>query len=693
LADRARLQQAVRAVGYEPLPDEASRLRDVRKLAARARMWRWLVAALCMMQVMMYAYPSYVAEAGSITDDQAQLLRLVSWALTLPVVLFSCTPIWRQAWLDLRGRRLGMDTPVALGLWITFMVSTAATFQPGGVFGTAVYFDSLTMFVFFLLSARWVEGYLRERTAGALEALARQLPRWVRRVRRAGEAQDLIEAEQVLIEDVRLGDVLSVLPGDVFGADGVVLFGHTTVDEALLTGESRPVTRQMGQAVVAGSGNLSGAVQVEVKGLGAQTRYAQIAALMDSAAQTKPRVMATADRLATPFLLIVLALAAATGAWHWSDGQDKALMLAVTVLIVTCPCALSLAAPAALIASAGRMARGGVLVQHLDAIERLATIDTVVFDKTGTLTLDRLEVVHWVAQRRVGHAHAMAWARALASHSLHPAAQAIARIPVAAGDPDLLQLHDVQENAGAGLSAQCILHGRSLQLRLGSAEFCGVSASALEIHEPARWVYLSDSQGMLARFELAERLRPGAAQTVARLQALGLRVQLQSGDSSQAVQHVAADLGLLGSVGGTTPSGKLDAVRQLADAGHRVAMVGDGLNDGPALAGASVSLAMGHAVDLAKTRSDFILQSDALPAVADLVVTARKTLRVMRQNLFWAFAYNLVCVPLAAMGVFSPWVAGLGMAASSLLVVGNAARLASPSRGLDLSQTPIAEQR
>jgi Cu2+-exporting ATPase len=662
---------ACAAAGYRLVPAGDVFARERRSREARLALWRWLVAGFCMMQVMMYAYPAYIAQPGDMTPDAAQLLRWASWVLTLPVVMFSCGPFFRSALLDLRRRRIGMDMPVALGIAITFVVSTAATFDDSGPLGSEVYFDSLTMFVFFLLTGRWLESRLRDRTAGALEALMNRLPDSVERLGADGMFT------RVAVRRLALGDIVRVLPGEAFTADGVVTAGDTTADESLLTGESRPVPRPCGARVLAGSHNLSSAVQMRVEALGQGTRFAQIVALMESASVRKPRLARLADRAARPFMLAVFAAAALAAAFWWPIDSGKALMVAVAVLIVTCPCALSLATPAAMLASAGRLARRGVMVRNLQALEALATVDTVVFDKTGTLTRDapRLERVYCRQGMRPGDAVELG--AALAAQSLHPAARALANAWAAQfRSPPAWELLQLTEHAGLGLEGRVRRKGGSGAaarcVRLGSAAFCGIAALQVETAQ----VHLSDGQGWIASFILVEDLRPDAAAAVAALEAQGLSVHLLSGDREAVARELAGRAGIRHARGDCTPEQKLHVLQQLQAQGRRVAMVGDGLNDGPVLAHAHASFAFGNAVPLAQARADFVVLGGSLDAIAQSIVQARRTLRIVRQNLGWAAGYNALCVPLAVAGWLPAWLAGLGMAASSLLVVLNAARLA-----------------
>lgn len=668
--------QAAQRAGYPVVPANDAFASDRRRLETRQALWRLSVAGFCMMQVMMYAWPAYVAEPGDLAPDMAQLLRWASWLLSLPVLLFSCAPFFGNALRDLRQRRVSMDLPVALGMGITFAVSSIGTFEPKGIFGAEVYFDSFTMFVFFLLTGRWLELRLRDRTAGALEALLNRLPASVARRRGDGEF------EQVAVRRLAAGDVIRVLPGEAFPADGVILEGHTLADEALLTGESRPLTRSAGSAVIAGSHNLSAAVLVRVERTGSDTRFAQIVALMESAASSKPQLAQLADRIARPFLIFVLLAAGGAGAYWWSDDPAHALMVAVAVLVVTCPCALSLATPAAMLASAGALARRGVLVRRLQALETLAAVDTVVFDKTGTLTRDAFALGEVHTRGGVSREQALAMAATLAQHSLHPVSRALVSAwQDEAPPPDGWVAQAVKEAAGQGLSGRLVSAGNlaaAVSARLGSARFCGVDRPATDLLHAC----LSDEQGWVATFELREDLRPDAQAAVAALFAQGVQVHLLSGDLASAVARVARQTGISQARGGCKPQDKLALLRELQAQGRQVAMVGDGLNDGPVLAGAHVSFAFGQAVPLAQAQADFVVLGNQLGSVAQTLRQSRRTLAIVHQNLWWAAIYNAVGVPLAVLGWLPAWLAGLGMAFSSLLVVLNALRLSGNAQSL-----------
>ena len=671
---------AAEKAGYKVVPANDALANQQRRSDARQLLWRWSVAGLCMMQVMMYATPAYLSKPGDITPEMVQLLRWASWVLSLPVMFFSCRPFFASAWRDVSQRRVSMDLPVAIGIAVTFIVSSLGTFEPAGPFGGEVYFDSLTMFVFFLLTGRWLELRLRNRTAGALEAVMNRLPSSVNRKTTNGLW------ERIAIRRLVVGDVLLILPGEAIAADGKVIDGLSQVDEALLTGESRPLSRGLGSDVIAGSHNLSAPIQVRVTQVGAATRFAHIVALMESASVSKPEIAMVADRWAKPFLGFVLMASLGAAIYWWPQSPAHALMVAVAVLIVTCPCALSLATPAAMLASAGALARGGVLVRKLQGLQALASVDTVVFDKTGTLTQDAFALAAVQTREGLSPAQALFWAGALARHSLHPVSRAISsasRQEASKTDQlaawELLQVSQMQEIAGEGVEGlmspvtQPNLRVPTGKLRLGSGRFCGVNLTA----SLALRAVLADETGWLATFELQEEIRSDARETVQAFINQGLHVMLLSGDGDAAVQKVASMVGITDARGGCSPQDKLAALQGLQAQGHQVAMVGDGLNDGPILAGANVSFALGQAVPLAQSKADFVLLGAQLGVLISVWARSRLTLRVVHQNLAWAAIYNAACVPVAILGWLPAWLAGLGMAFSSLCVVFNALRLST----------------
>lgn len=661
--------KAVAQLGYRTLPANDALANEVRREDARKMLWRLGVAGLCMMQVMMYATPVYMSEPQDIAPDMVQLLRWASWVLSLPVLFFSCMPFFKTAWLDFKQRKISMDLPVAIGMLVTFVVSTLGIFEPQGPFGAEVYFDSFTMFVFFLLTGRWLELRLRDKTAGALEAVMNRLPDAVHRKTRVGEW------ETVTLRHLRVQDVIQVRPGEAFAADAQIVSGETQVDEALLTGESRPLPRALGEHVLAGSLNLTATVEVQVTTVGKQTRFGQMVALMESASVSKPGIALLADRMAKPFLWGVLIMAALAAVWGWQYSPAHALMVAVSVLIVTCPCALSLATPAAMLSTAGALAKAGVMLRSLQALQSLAKVDTVIFDKTGTLTNEDFSLQHMTTRDGIKPEQALAWAAALAHHSLHPVSRSLVR---AGGDmgSSAFVLENIKEFAGQGVQASLRVAAENSvevrkELRLGSAAFCDVQPQ----HSDVLQASLSDQAGWLATFEFAETPREEANTTLRALEGMGLRIRILSGDGQGSVSQLASRLNIAEAMGSCSPEEKLKQVKLEQAQGHCVAMVGDGLNDGPVLAGADVSFALGQALPLAQSKADFVFMASNLKPLVATILLSKQTMQIVRQNLVWAAVYNFSCVPLAMLGYLPAWLAGLGMACSSLGVVLNAMRL------------------
>jgi Cu2+-exporting ATPase len=656
----SELVAAVRRAGYRAAPDTIEGARALRRAEERQWLWRLFVAVLCSMQVMMLATPVYLADPGTLAPDIAQLLQRSAWMLSLPVLLFSATPFFVSAWRSLKARRLGMDVPIALGIAVAFVGSSGAAFDPGGLFGHEVYFDSLTMFVAFVLGGRWLEARARHRAIDTVERLALAAPRRAWRLAPDGRPVE------VPVDALVRGDHVRVPVGEAFPADGTILDGTTAVDESLLTGESAPRARRPGDAAIAGSLNRGAPVTLRVERLGADTRQEQIAALMREALSRRPAVLRVADRIAGPFLAAVLLLALGAAAWWWHVEPARALWVAVSVLIVTCPCALSLAAPSALLAATSGLARRGVLLRRIEALETLADVRHVMLDKTGTVSdgAPVLAAVRALATEPQDVEALADRAAALAASSTHPLSRALVAARPAA---PAFAWHDVREVAGHGLEAGDA-DGR--RWRLGAPAWVGAAPGAGPL------CFGRVGEPLLAFAFDDEGLRPDAAAALRELRAHGVSVSLLSGDAAGRVAQLARRLGIDDALAEATPERKLDALRAVQQRGVRVAMVGDGINDAPVLAQADVSFAMGEGAQIARHTADAVLLSGRLGDVAAALGVARRTRRVMRQNLAWAAAYNAACVPLALAGWLPPWAAGLGMAASSLLVVLNALRLA-----------------
>jgi P-type Cu2+ transporter len=651
---------AIQALGFAPLP--LAFTGDVADFNAehRAALKRLAVAGFGMMQVMTYAASLYAGAMDGIAPDLEQLLRFVSLIVATPVVLYAAQPFFVGAWRSLRARAPGMDVPVALSIGGAYLWSVAATLRGSG----ALYFDSAVMFTFFLLLGRYVEMSLRHRSGLQHDALARLLPQGVLRLR--GPA-----SERVIADELREGDRVRVLPGERVPADGTIASGTTEIDESLLTGESLPRARATGDAVLAGTLNLTGPIEVMLERVGQSSTLAAVARLLERAQSSRPRVADLADRVAVWFVGAVLLIAAATGLYWLHFDPARAFPTVLAVLVVTCPCALSLATPAALAAATSALAREGLLVARTRAIERLARADRLVLDKTGTLTRGepRLEEVR-VLVPRLSRERCLAVAAALESHSGHPLARAFAHLEPAA------DVSDVRCVPARGVEATVA----GLRYRIGRLEYvleacAGAAPAAAAANEDRTSIVLGDRAGVLAVFDVIDTLRADARQALARLRSLGLVPQIASGDRYGAVAAIARELGQVAAQADMSAADKVALVQALQAAGRRVAMVGDGVNDAPVLAVADVSVAIGSGTDLAKVSADVVLLGEGLTPLADAVQVSRRTLRIIRENLAWAVLYNATAVPLAAGGYLAPWMAAIGMSASSLLVVLNAMRL------------------
>ena len=652
----------VRRIGYRAHPYDARQQEATRRLEQKQSLWRLFVAGFGMMQVMMYALPLYLAEPGSMTPDIEELMHWAGLVLTIPVVAYSAGPFFISAWRDLRLRRMGMDLPVALGIGVAFTASTWSTFSRSG----EVYFDSIAMFVFLLLSGRYLEIKARHTVARSLDFLARAMPEIALRMNAAGET------EPVAVSTLRPGDRVLVRSGERIPADGVVEEGKSFVDESLLTGENRPIAKQTGDLLTGGATNVADPLRMRVERIGADTVLSSIVRLMQQAAAERPRLVANAERITGWFVAATLLLAAGAAAAWWSIEPGRALWVAVSVMIVTCPCALSLATPVALTVATGRLARQGLIVCHGHVVETLARATDVVLDKTGTLTLGRLRLSQTHVLASMNEGDCLRVAAALEHGSMHPIAKALI-----AAMPQAPARCDSRHHAGEGVEAELDGHA----YRLGRPGFVTavhqgpVQLQLAELPAGSSMAMLGDESRCLALFLFDDAPRSDAMEFIDALRCAGKRVHLLSGDRAETVQRVAAALGIESAKADASPEDKLQYVQALQNEGRVVAMVGDGINDAPVLAQASVSVAMGDGAWISQRQADAVLLSGRLGDLRAAFETAARTLVVIRQNLLWALAYNLTAVPLAALGMVTPWMAGIGMSASSLIVILNSMRL------------------
>ena len=657
------LLRVLEHVGLRPHPLAGEPAEQLAMLERRTALKRLAVAGFGMMQVMMFAVPLYIGESSGMDPGIRELLRLVSMLVSVPVAIYAGWPFYAGALQALRARSISMDVPVSIGIVLAFAASVWNAMRGHG----EVYFDSVTMFVFFLALGRYVEMIARHRAGSVADALARLAPVTARRVR-----DGVIEDVQAM--ELAVGDELLVRTGEVFAADGTVAGGTGRVDESMLTGESTAIAKEPGSRVHAGTQNLGAPLSVRVDAVADKTVLSGIVALLERAQAERPRLARAADRAAAWFLSRILVGAAVVFAAWWFVDPSRAFSATLAVLVVTCPCALSLATPAAIAAATSALARRGVLVAHSDALETLAKATHVLWDKTGTLTKGLIRVEEVRVLSDLTESECLSLALALERMSEHP----IARAFLASGAGSTVAQR-VEVVAGQGLEGTV----GERRLRIGHPAFAAglaPSPAAPEGLDGESWVGLGDARGLLAAFRLTDQLRPEAGECVASLRELGLDSEIVSGDEDAAVARIAARSRIERRESRLSPEAKLERLKTLQSGGAVVVAVGDGINDAPLLRGADVAIAMGRGSALAQTSADLILVRDSLDALPETVKLARRTQRVVRQNLAWSIVYNLAALPLAAFGLVPPWLAAIGMSLSSVAVVLNAMRL---SRGTE----------
>jgi len=650
---------AIAAIGYQAHPFDPGRQEALQKKERSVFLRRLALAGFAMMQVMMIAVGLYSGEHYGMDGELKYFLRWVSLVMTLPVVFYSAWPFFSGAWRDIKRRQLGMDVPVALAIGGAFLVSLWSTVAGEG----EVYYDSVVMFTFFLLAGRFLEMLARHKAGRVTEALVRLTPATALRLDADG-GESLIP-----VADLNLDDRVVIKPGEVVPADGTVLEGISSVDESLLSGESLPRSRAVGDYLTGGTLNIESPLLMRVEKIGEQTMLSSVVRLLDRAQAEKPQLARLADRIAAWFVSVLLLLASLVALWWWQHAPDDAFWITFSVLVVSCPCALSLATPAALTAATGSLTQLGLLTTRGHALETLAQATHIVFDKTGTLSKGVLQLQEVRLFTEQSEATCLQLAASLEARSEHPLAKILRDSAT-----ELLEVQQLSALPGEGIEG--LINGR--RYRIGRAAFV-LQGLAEEFVLPAELlgtpVLLADEKRLLALFVLQDQLRPEAKESLQQLRDLGLKVSLLSGDEPQLVQQVAAELGVSEAHGALLPEDKLSHIQALQKQGAVVAMVGDGVNDAPVLAAAQVSLAMGGGTQLAHASADMVLLSENLLHLSQGVKMARRTLMVIRQNLAWALLYNLLALPLAAMGMVAPWMAAVGMSASSLLVVVNALRL------------------
>ena len=661
----SQILKAIHEIGYTAHPYDPKQHQVIIEKERKLLLQRLGVAGVLGMQVMMLAIALYTGKFGGSDEKYKYFFYWISLLLTLPVVLFSARAFFEPAIRDLKHLKFGMDVPVSLGILFAFFGSIKTTITGSG----EIYYDSVVMFTFFLLLARFLELVARKRATETSENLIHITPATALRITDNTE-------EVIPVARLNIGDRVLIKPGETIPADGHIVDGRSSVDESLLSGESLPISRQIGDLVIGGSINIESPLQVIVDSIGQDSLLSRITSMMERSQMEKPAITKLADRAAGIFVPVVLALATLIGSYWWFKGDPHWFETMLSMLVVTCPCALSLATPAAMTVATDTLMKFGILVTRGHAIETLSQTDHFVFDKTGTLTegklaLNRIELLSDLTEDQC-----LSIASALERHSEHPVAKAIIAANENEKNPEA---SEVMNTPGGGLTGVVVDQKYVIGNAEHIAEFSAAKLSKDQLsslhQKNSSLVFLADKDQLHAVFILQDNLRSDAKEMIDELKEKKKKISLLSGDSEIAVKSISKQLNIANFRYGLKPDGKLNELKRLQKKGEVLAMIGDGVNDAPVLAGAQVSIAMGSGAQIARANADLVLLKNKLPIITKAIDVAGKTVRIIKQNMIWAVAYNLIALPVAAMGLLEPWMAAIGMSLSSLLVVTNALRI------------------
>lgn len=663
----------IRQTGYTAAPYDAQKIEAANQKERKQYIVRLAVAGLGMMQTMMFALPTYLY-GGDIEPDFLQILHWGGFLMVLPVVFYCAVPFYQGTLRDLKNRRVGMDTPITVAIIMTFI---AGVYSLATNAGQGMYFESIAMLLFFLLGGRFMEQIARRKAGDAAERLVKLIPAFCHHMPDYPDTQETCEAAVVKL---KVGDIVMVKPGETVPVDGTVVEGSSAVNEAMLTGESLPVAKMPSEKVTAGTLNTQSPLIIRTDRTGSSTRLSHIVRLLDRALAQKPRTAELAEQYASTFVFgeLLLAVPVFIG-WMFYADAHTALWITVALLVITCPCALSLATPTALAASTGALAREGILISGKQTLETLAQTTDIIFDKTGTLTRGNPTVSRISLLSGIDEAFVLAVAQALEQQSEHPLARAILNHRVSDGMIPDIRVGQRLNHVGEGVGAQLTVNGETQVWALGRAAYvakiAGEPPQDEQSSESGSAVYLGNQLGFQAVFYLQDPLKEGAEEVVRKLKRQHLTLHLLSGDRETAVAETARALGIAHYRAQAMPEDKLEYVKALQKEGKKVLMIGDGINDAPVLAQADTSAAVAGGTDIARDGADIVLLNEDLNTVPHMLAQAGRTRQIIRQNLSWASAYNIIAVPLAVLGYVQPWIAALGMSFSSLVVLGNAMRL------------------
>ncbi len=678
----SEILESISRIGYLAHPYDPDKQQKLLEKERKQQLRRIGLAGILGMQIMIFALAMYAGDWWGMSAGFRMSFRWISFLLTIPLLLFTSRVFFQAAWRDLRNHRVGMDVPVALGISIAFLASSYHTFIDHG----DVYYDSVAMFTFFLLSARFFELSVRKHTAEATEALLNLRPAIAIRLLADNDSKNIstnavideTRQESVAVSELHIDDYVLVRPGEPIPADGRIIQGTSGINESLLTGESMPVTKTVGDLAIGGSTNTENPLIIQIEKLGDDTVLSSIQRMLEQAQNNKPEISRLTDKIASWFVGIILGIAAVVALYWFIHNPAQWISITVATLVVTCPCALSLATPAAITAASGQLARIGLLPKNPQALETLAKITDFVFDKTGTLTEGKLQIKQVYPLNQQTEISCLQMAASLESASEHP----IARCLVNANKQAVLAISHLHNTPGYGVDGQV----DNTHWFLGNAAFIHQQCQTISKDQLSPYLEAASTSIFLASmhsneaslhcvFQLHDRLRKQAGQLINQLHSAGKTVHLMSGDDLNTSQSIADTLGIKQVSANLRPQDKLNLLRQLQADGKQLAMTGDGINDAPVLAAANLSIAMGKGSQLAVATADMVLLSNNILHIFSGYQIARKTRRIIKQNLLWAIVYNMTAIPAAAMGYVPPWLAAFGMSLSSIIVVLNALRL------------------
>jgi len=651
----SQILTALNYLGYKPI---VSHEQDSKKTANQERknaLKRLIISGLGMMFVMTLSVPLYSAQNTSIDPQMHRFFELTSLLVATVVYFYAGNIFVQNALRDLHNKHLGMDVPVALSISLAYGVSVWNVLTHNG---HTIYFDSMVMFVFFLLAGRFVEMSVRHQGMSSTDALGSMIPTSIAVIRNG-------KFLNIPLDSVVKGDVILVKATQTIAIDGKIIKGNAKVNESMITGESQAVNRTIGDCVMAGSRVQTGSIRIKSTAIGNETILANLSDLLENAQLQKPKTLLLVDRIASWFVAIVLILATLTAGYYYLYSPDKILVTVLAVLVATCPCALSLATPSALTAASVRLMKSGILINNLDAISGITKVKHWFFDKTGTLTEAIMSITQVHRFSDIPETTIMKIAASLEHNSTHPIASAFNDYY-----DKSIEITEVKEVHSLGVQAK--INGDSW--KIGLKQWCQKD-SDVTITSKKVLVHLSQNNKIVAVFELENKIRKGAAELIGQLTESDHYVAIISGDKQESVTTVAKSLKVTQYAGGKSPEQKINTIKDHQDQGFKTVMLGDGVNDAPVLAQSDVSISFNQGTQLARSASDLILMGNSLTSVKELLQVSKKTNKIIKQNIVWALIYNLSVTPLAMMGYLTPWMAAIGMSLSSLFVVLNAKRI------------------